>query len=266
MLLKADYHIHSQLSPCVTQEMNLTDILKRQSDRGMDSVAITDHCYSFEYSIKNVSRARLTLKNAISKSIKEELINPEMKVFFGVEAELLEYRYVSVTPELAGEFDFVLVAPNHYHVISPNIFEIRTPAAMAVNELYNFQAAVKNPATDGIAHPFVLHPQEFNMTKSELSEFSKRMMEKLDWKELGETLETARQRDIGVELSPLFIKYSQRHLIDFYQFCIDKGVKLIIGSDAHSLDDLDDLDLLTPVVKDLGITVQHLWRPREWEL
>jgi histidinol phosphatase-like PHP family hydrolase len=263
-MFKVDYHIHTRLSPCAAQEMSVENILERENDQNMEVIAFTDHCYSFEYSIKNVSRVRLSVKEITSQMIKEERISKSMRVLFGVEAEILEYRYVSITPELAGEFDFVLVAPNHYHSLN-TFFNLITPTALAINELYNFQAAVKNPATDAIAHPFLLRPQIFGMTKDEMAEFSRRMMEKLNWKELAETLEMAAQRGIGVELTPRFIVYKQTHLLDFYSLCLEKGIKFLLGSDSHSLGELSRLDLLDPIIDQLGITEEDLWHPHEWE-
>ncbi|GEM_PF-1183490 len=263
-MFKLDYHIHTRLSPCAAQEMSIENILERENEKGMEVIALTDHCYSFEYSIKNVSRSRLSVKETVSRMVKEERISKSMKVLFGVEAEILEYRYVSVTPELAGEFDFVLVAPNHYHSLNM-VFNLVTPSLLAINELYNFQAAVKNPATDAIVHPFLLRPQVFGMSKDEMAEFSKRMMEKLNWKELAETLEIAAQRGIGIELSPRFIKYKQNHLMDFYALCLEKGVKILIGSNSHSLKELDSLELLDPILEQLGIGEENLWHPYEWE-
>jgi histidinol phosphatase-like PHP family hydrolase len=265
-MLDLDYHIHTSLSPCSTQEMTIENILGREIERKAKSIALTDHCYSFEYSIKNVSRARLRIRETVQKMVEKGEADESLKVFFGVEAEILEYRYVSITPELAGEFDFVLVAPNHYHVLKPMIVDIRTPSALAINELYNFQAAVKNPTTDVVAHPFQLRPQEFGVTKAEMAEFSREMMGKIDWKELSEILETACRRGVGIELNPNFMRYGQTHLMDFYSLCLEKRVKLFIGSDAHALDDLDSIDLLAPVIEQLRVSNKNLWHPHEWEI
>ena len=234
--------------------MTVEAILERETARGMERIALTDHCYSYEYSIRNASRTRINLRGLISKLRKEGKISKSMKIYFGVEAEILDYRHVSITPEIAGEFDFVLVAPNHYNILQPSIFSLRTPSTLAINELYNFQAAVKHPATDAIAHPFLLPPDLFGLSIDEMAEFSRKMMSKVDWKELAETLELAAQRGIGIELSPKFIKYKQTHLLDFYSLCVEKGVKFFIGSDAHSLDELDHLDMLEGVIGQLGIT------------
>ena len=54
------------------------------------------------------------------------------------------------------------------------------------------------------------------------------------------------------------------HLIEFYQLCLDRGVKLLIGSDAHKAEELGELSRLEPVLKELGVEEEQLWRPKEW--
>ena len=90
-------------------------------------------------------------------------------------------------------------------------------------------------------------------------------MEHIEQKRLINLLDMAAGRGIGIEISPKFIKYNQRHLIEFYQLCLEREVKLMIGSDGHNAEELEELGLLEPVLEVLGVAEEHLWRPKEWQ-
>ena len=89
------------------------------------------------------------------------------------------------------------------------------------------------------------------------------MMRNIEQKRLIYQLDLASQRGLGIEISPKMARYNQYHLIDFYQLCLERDVKLLIGSDAHNTKQLEELSLLTPILEELGITDEHLWHPRE---
>ena len=139
------------------------------------------------------------------------------------------------------------------------------PKKVAVHELYMFEAAIACPVTDIVVHPFVLAPDVFGLSKEGFSEFGSEVMGHVDQKRLINLLDIASQRGIGIEISPKFIKYNQRHLVEFYQMCLDREVKLMVGSDAHNAEQLEELALLELVLKELGVSEEHLWRPKEWQ-
>ena len=66
------------------------------------------------------------------------------------------------------------------------------------------------------------------------------------------------------KLAPNSFRYDQRDLVEFYQLCLEREVKLLIGSDAHSAEQLGALSLLEPILEELGVLEEHLWRPKEW--
>ena len=76
-------------------------------------------------------------------------------------------------------------------------------------------------------------------------------------------LDLASKRGIGIEISPKMIRYNQRHLIAFYQLCLERDVKLLIGSDAHNVKQLKEISLLIPILEELGVVEGHLWHPRD---
>jgi histidinol phosphatase-like PHP family hydrolase len=254
-MFDCDYHIHTKLSPCADRNFDIEKIIQIQQKRGVKDVGITDHDYSYGYKVKNIKAAR--------KSIK--LCEPSISVHFGVESHMLEYRVASINIQLAAHFDYVLMAPNHYHlrgVAAPD--DLQHPRKVAIHEIYMFEAAIACPLTDAVAHPFVLMPNVFRLSPDELKAFSEEVTRNIDKKRLISQLDLASHRGTGIEMSPKFVRYNQWHLLEFYQLCLERGAKLFIGSDAHNDEELAELAVLEPVLKQLGVREEHLWRPKEW--
>jgi histidinol phosphatase-like PHP family hydrolase len=256
-MLENDYHIHTRLSPCGERSFTVERAIQIQQERGMKAIGITDHDFSYGYKAKHIETARKAIKNC----------EPSISVHFGVESHMLEYRVASLNIQLAPYFDYVLMAPNHYHlrgVAPPSNF--RNPQKVALHEIYMFEAAISCPLTDAVAHPFVLNPNVFRfLSREELSAFGQEMMRNIDQKRLIHQLDLASQRGIGIEMSPKFIQHNQRHLVDFYQLCLERDVKLLLGSDAHSAEQLGELSALEPVLAELGMREEQLWHPKEWQ-
>ena len=255
-MFTCDYHIHTSISPCTSDGLEIQKILNIMEERGIESVGFADHCYGFKYRVSEIEKA----KKALSEC------ETSLNVYLGVEAHILRYRASSINVQLASHFDYVIIAPNHYQIRGVAVPDAKKPRQVAIHELYMFEAAVNCPYTDAVAHPFLLLPEVFEMPAEEMANFSREVMEHIDDKRLIYALEMAAYRGIGIELSPRFIVNEQRHLIEFYHKCLECGVKLLIGSDAHSYEDLDKLSLLEPITEELGIREEHLWCPHEWNL
>ena len=252
-MLSCDYHIHTQLSGCADNDLSIEKIIQLQQIRGTESIGITDHDYSYQSKVKTIETAQQAIKRA----------EPSIEVHFGVESQMLEYQVTSINIRLASYFDYVLMAPNHYHlrgVSQPRSF--RDPRRVALHEIYMFEAAIACPITDAVVHPFLLSPDVFQFSSEELAAFGQEMMHNVEQKRLIYQLDLASQRGIGIEISPKMVRYNQRHLIDFYQLCLERDVKLLIGSDAHNVEQLEELSLLTPILEELSVVEEHLWHPK----
>jgi len=235
--------------------MEMQEIIRFQEERGMTEIGFADHCYGFRYRLKKVEDAKKKLTEC----------ETSLKVHLGVEAHMLQYRMPSIGVEFASLFDYVLMAPNHYHIPGVARPDANKPSLIAIHEIYMFEAAVNSPLTDVIAHPFVFFPKTFGMTKEKMADFSVEIMSCIDDKRLAASLDAAADLGIGVELSPKFISFGQAHLIDFYQLCLEHQVKIFIGSGAHSFEELDKISSLEPIIAKLGITEKQLWHPHEWK-
>ena len=253
-MINCDYHIHTQLSGCADNDLSIEKIIEFQQQKDMKVIGITDHDYSYQSKVGRIQ--------ASQRSIKE--VDPSIEVYFGVESQMLEYQVTSITIPLASYFDYVLMAPNHYHlrgVAQPRSF--RDPRRVALHEIYMFEAAIACPITDAVVHPFLLSPDVFQFSSEELAAFGQEMMRNIEQKRLLYQLDLASQRGIGIEISPKMVRYNQRHLIAFYELCLERDVKLLIGSDAHNVKQLAEISLLVPILEELGVVEGHLWHPKD---
>lgn len=253
-MINCDYHIHTQLSGCADNDLSIEKIIEIQQQKDMKVIGITDHDYSYQSKVGRIEAAQQVIKE----------IDPSIEVYFGVESQMLEYQVTSITIPLASYFDYVLMAPNHYHlrgVARPRSF--RDPRRVALHEIYMFEAAIACPITDAVVHPFLLSPDVFQFSPEELAAFGQEMLHNIEQKRLLYQLDLASQRGIGIEISPKMVRYNQRHLAAFYELCLERDVKLLIGSDAHNLKQLKEISLLVPILEELGITDEHLWHPND---
>ena len=54
MQYRADFHIHSCLSPCASLEMSPAAIVQRAKDVGLNAIALSDHNCAFNYLVMRI--------------------------------------------------------------------------------------------------------------------------------------------------------------------------------------------------------------------
>lgn len=252
-MVHANYHIHTRHSPCGDADMLLPAILDAAEKAGYDRIGISDHCYSFDLNSARIKELRAEVAAAAQ--------DRGIRVYLGVEAYVIRHHLASISRQIAGLFDFVLVAPNHYHIRGVAKPVRMDPRILADHELYMFEAAANHPVTDVVAHPFILSPQIFRIEAERLAALSQDMMASVDEKRLVETLDRMRERELAVELNPKFIEFGQDHVERFYHLCVERDVQLAVGSDAHALDEIALSDEATRFIDSLELSEANLWTP-----
>lgn len=110
MKLKADYHIHSTYSKNNHGKSTIEEIVQRAIDVGLKEIAVTDHGPGhlfFGIRKKDISKA----KNEIIELRKKY---PQIKILFGVEANILSYEGdIDLNDELNELCDIILCG---YHL------------------------------------------------------------------------------------------------------------------------------------------------------
>jgi histidinol phosphatase-like PHP family hydrolase len=237
--------------------MVLASILDAAEKAGYERIGISDHCYSFDLNSERIKELRAEVAAASEER--------NIRVYLGIEAYVIRHHLASVSHQIAALFDFVLVAPNHYHIRSVAKPVRMDPRILADHELYMFEAAANHPVTDVVAHPFILSPRIFRIAAERLAQLSQDVMASVDEKRLALCLDRMRERGLAVELNPEFLAFDQEHVEWFYRLCVERGVLLSVGNDAHSLDDIPLSDDAQGFIDSLGLTDADLWHPLSFD-
>ncbi|PID26426.1 MAG: histidinol-phosphatase [Candidatus Cloacimonadota bacterium] len=75
MIVKADLHMHTVLSPCGDLDMGPVDIVKKAKSLGLNMIAITDHNTTIqaEYMVKNLCEEDLLIIGGVEINSKEDV-------------------------------------------------------------------------------------------------------------------------------------------------------------------------------------------------
>ena len=239
---QCDFHIHSYLSPCAHDEMQLPAILDICAQRGIKYLGINDHI--FEYT--NPEILDITREHIMS-------IDKPMQTFVGCEAEILDVGVHTVTENMKATLDYISVSANHFHrkaVASP---ESNSNPNVAKHFLKMFSYACTLDFVDVIVHPMYVMPGTYNPAALEL----------LTNEELMEPLTQAKQNNVAMEISLRVLKpQNAPFLMRFYSLCKEVGIKFSFGSDAHWLENAGQTQKLNSIVDKLGITDADVWLPK----
>jgi len=110
MKLKADYHIHSVYSKNFHGKSTIEEIAERAAELGLEEIAITDHGpKQYLFGIK-----KNKIKEAKQKVIEMREKYPQIKILFGVEADIINHDGdIDIYEELYELCDIILCG---YHI------------------------------------------------------------------------------------------------------------------------------------------------------
>ena len=245
--LDFDLHIHTFHSPCGKKEMRPADILRIAAEKGITRVGITDHFYPFSDPgmFDDVRSAIAGLRSST---------NAVPEVFLGCEAEIMAPGRTIGSPELAERLDFVMVGATHFQ--NAGLTELpptKDERTLAEYYLRMFEYAVSLPWADIVAHPFLVVPDAC----------SPRILDHISDPDVLPLLESARENEVAMEISPrALFPWQAKFSLHFYELCKKVGLKFTLGSDAHSLERVGEVQILRPLIAELGLTMKDFWLPQ----
>ena len=250
-----DYHVHTYYSACGKEDAVPAAVLQRAAECGLKAIGFADHCWS-DADLALVERLRTELLAQGMDDWRTPAQGP-VRYFVGMEAQMNAPDKPTISADAARELDFVLMATNHYHLeVVENPREC-TPEAFAEHSLAMMEGAIALGYADVIAHPFTPLGQR---------PFTHRdIFEAMPEGRLLGCLDSAARNGVAVELNPGKLHAHYDFLSVFYRMCLDRGVRIALGSDSHSVTTLGyDAERTPParLWRDLGITDAHLWHPR----
>ena len=192
--------------------------------------------------------------------LREELqalpIPEEMDVYVGCEAQMLSTTVVTLPPDEADQLDYVIMATNHFHlsvVADPTDTSVRGWAYYALDMMAH---AIDLGYVDVIPHPLT-----FESTKQITTPEA---FETLQDQDLIAILSAAKQANVAMELNPAILVRFPDQMMRFFRLCLEVGVKLSPGSDAHSVDRIGYSHCRVqsqPLIDQLSLKPSDLWSP-----
>lgn len=227
LLDKIDFHIHPW-----EKENQIEAFLREYARRGYAQIALTDH---YEFSFADPERFAKEREHV--EKLREQF-GLKMKVFISSEVACLDDtgRLESDEhPYALKDLDYISVAPHHYS--KEQFLALGDSWAEHAQEM--LLALVRRPDVKVILHPFVhIHDHldwegEYmkHITRSFLSEFAR----------------LAKKNEKVVEVH----RHMTYHFRPLVEELIRHQVRLVVGSDAHSLSEIDDSKTAVALIKSI---------------
>ena len=247
MKITHDFHVHTSLSLCASRDATAAGYIERAKKYGLKKIGFSDHYWD---DLVDSVTCRHILPNfpdpfyGVGKqnfehvtSLLPELYglrSEELEIFFGVEADYDPFHHsISVAPEHAEQFDFIIVPNSHTHMMMPK--DYYEPKRKHIDYMFTaLEDIVSSPLAKyitAIAHPFqaVCCPYGWEI-----------LMDMIGDDEYKRIFDKVANKNIAVEINvSSFMKLGENDLeqhksMRLFRNAKDVGCKFIFGSDAHS--------------------------------
>lgn len=201
-----DLHMHTTWSDGAA---SLERMVRAASDRGYQYIAITDHSPSTG-PVGGLDAAALTSQREEIESVQEDF--PDVKILAGVEVDILPDGTLDLDDDALSRLDIV-VASVH------SAFELGE-ARMTQRII----RALSNPLVHILAHPM-----------------GRKLGRRLGYPvDMSAIIDAAEELDVALEVNgnPRRLDLSAEWLWQ----CMERGVNVVVSSDAHSVERLDNVD------------------------
>jgi len=233
---KIDLHIHTDFSD---GSCSVRDVVHTAETKGLEFVAVTDHYSEFQNLPKRMRSGQISgYLDALGGS-------PLLR---GVEVEIFSDGTVSISPETSRRFDPVI---GGVHNLDDRVFwgdprPVWDQAKFMKDLSHALIGGMETGLIDVLAHPTWLpegiRPQTTDLVTEE-------------W--IDDIVEAARRCEVAIEVSGAWKVPDEV----FVRRCMDCGVKLSIGSDAHNINMIGETSYSIDLLKKTRARAQDLFLP-----
>ena len=220
MLQKFDFHVHSSYSS--DGEATAASIVEAAEARGLAAIAVTDH--GPELSVGISPDKIIPMIQDIELARKDARI----PVLIGMEANIIGMNGEIDLDEWVVEKLDVVVAGMHKLGSS-----VRQPEELARECLSAVMNVMERQRVDILAHPF---------------QFQRYLAPHLSPDEIKEFAKLAAEREVAIELNSKYRVPDE----EFLRACLREGVKLSIGTDAHTVAEVGRIDWPMAMLRRVG--------------
>jgi putative hydrolase len=226
MLPKFDFHVHSSYSS--DGEGTAASIVEAAEARGLAAIAVTDH--GPELSVGISPDKIIPMLQDIELARKDAGI----PVFTGMEANIVGADgEIDLDGWVLEKLDIVVVG---LHKLGSFGYQ---PGELAREYLSAVMNVVKRQRVDILAHPFHFH---------------RYLAPYLSLDEMVEFVKLAAEREVAVEVNSKYRVPDE----NFLRECLREGVKLSIGTDAHTIAEVGKIDWPMAMLRRVGARQEDL--------
>ncbi len=237
-----DYHIHSKLSECSSDEAQTTErMLSYARENDFKEICITDHFWD-----SNVPGAFPWYRPQNYEHIAQSLPLPEsddVRFYFGCETELDKDMTLAISEKMMDNFDFIIIPTTHLHMVGDTVAKEATSveerAEVYVKRLDKLLDMPLPFHKIGIAH--LTCPLMAYNNSTDFDEHL-RILDLISTDTFRELFSKLAQKGAGFELNFNIGRYTQEQLprvLRPYQIAKEVGCQFYLGSDAHHPATLD---------------------------
>ncbi len=246
-----DFHIHTKYLKCANMTMEISDILRECDRLGVTRLGITDHLNTLE---------NLNLHQLIRTDL--ESCDTNLAVFFGVELNFLAPDgNFAFSEEVKDEYGFQF-ATGGIHATYCDVYDLQK----IVDTQHRHHLRVcHDPLVDVLVHPYWFGKGEFDNKNWPWFDSMQAVPESYAC-ELGQTAkETGTAVEINACANLTNPAYSDRYVEEYLEFLsavAEEGALFSLGSDAHDIGRLADIQAAWKVAEKVGLTPDRIWHPQ----
>jgi histidinol phosphatase-like PHP family hydrolase len=247
---KYDFHIHTKYLKCADETMDVKDIIKKCESLGITKLAITDHLNNFESAKKHL---------LIAEDLKR--IETDVDVYFGVELNYMgsgrEFVYNEELKEDIG-FQFAIGGIHNTYVDEYDIKKI-----IDIQHKYHIKTC-ENSLVSALVHPYWFWKEPFKKNGWPMENPLKSIPKSY----IRELAQASKATNTAIELNACSCLLYTAFGEDFPQYyeeyaatLASEGAIFALGSDAHSIGELEKIEACFYLVEKLGLDERQIWKP-----
>jgi histidinol phosphatase-like PHP family hydrolase len=231
--------------------MEVPAIVKECKRIGVTSLGITDHLNTLD---------RLNLHVPIKNDIDE--LDTDISVFFGVELNFLAAdSNFAFSPEIKEQYGFQF-AIGGIHSTYLETYDLKQ--IVDVQHRHHLKTC-RDPLVDVLVHPYWFGKGEFDKKGWPWFDSLQSVPESYA-RELGQTAKetgTAIEINAGANLrNPAYSDRYVKEYINYLSIIAEEGACFALGSDAHDIHRLGEIQAAWQVAEQLVLTANRVWQPR----
>lgn len=241
-LIRADWHIHSNLSDCGHPEATPEAIVRAAQEAGLEAIGITDH----------VIFAKDRLRPGLIRRQLPAQVGG-LRIWVGCEADMQSATRASIDAEFAAGLDYVIMSASHLFDMGMEQRADLDAKGMVSFVLELMNGAIASGLADIIAHPFGVPECPFAWEE---------LIAAVDQSALSRTTEAAARAGVALEFNPRYLRQSPEATRWLFRRVREAGCKLALSSDAHHPAHIGCRGpryASEAEIRDLGIKPEDLW-------